>query len=73
MDGVTWQIFLEDLEEVYGSMLSGRRPDLATTTPFTIWSQKQNAHATSPQMEDEFSFWSKETLQELWPQAWLGF
>lgn len=62
VDGVSWRILLEDLEQVYGQLqqnLAVRLPP--KTTSFKQWSEHLSAYANSDAVVRELEFWTQAT------------
>ncbi|HXO20175.1 MAG TPA: condensation domain-containing protein, partial [Thermoanaerobaculia bacterium] len=58
VDGVSWQILLEDLETAYGQLAAGREPDLpAKTVSWRRWAELLSWHARSGALKAELPFW----------------
>lgn len=57
-DGVSWHIFLEDLQKVYLQLISGDSIDLPPkTTSFQFWAKQLEAYAQSPTLEQDMDYW----------------
>ncbi|MFT4174539.1 MAG: amino acid adenylation domain-containing protein, partial [Rhodocyclaceae bacterium] len=60
VDGVSWRILLEDLEQAYRHGADGRAPALpAKTTSLQAWSAALHAHAGSAALATERSHWAR--------------
>jgi non-ribosomal peptide synthase protein (TIGR01720 family) len=60
MDGVSFRVLLEDLNELYTALEAGREPVLpAKTSSFQRWSQKLEEYATSPVLRGELDYWQR--------------
>jgi non-ribosomal peptide synthase protein (TIGR01720 family) len=58
VDGVSWRILLEDLQDAYGKLVSGREPAPATkTTSFKEWAQRLRHYAQSDELRRELPYW----------------
>ncbi|MFL6196133.1 MAG: amino acid adenylation domain-containing protein [Thermoanaerobaculia bacterium] len=58
VDGVSWRLLVEDLEEAYRQAAAGRRPALPPkTTSFQEWSRRLAAHAASGELAGELEHW----------------
>ena len=58
VDGISWQILLEDLETSCRQLIQNQRVKLpAKTTSFKMWSEKLQAHAQSDAVKQELSYW----------------
>jgi non-ribosomal peptide synthase protein (TIGR01720 family) len=55
VDGVSWQILLDDLERGLDQLVSWG----PKTTSYGRWSQRLNEYAAQPEVRDELAFWSK--------------
>lgn len=61
IDGVSWNILLEDLETAYGQLRRGEAVKLpAKTTSFKYWAQKLEAQARLKSIEKESTYWLAE-------------
>ena len=59
IDGISWRILLEDLENAYGSIESGKAVVLPEkTTSYKVWVEKLNEYANSKEMLREKKYWS---------------
>lgn len=60
VDGASWRTVLEDLETAYLYSQRGQPIQLPpATTSFRAWAQQIAAHAESPHVQRELSFWRK--------------
>ncbi|MHC1548040.1 amino acid adenylation domain-containing protein [Phyllobacterium sp. K27] len=58
VDGVSWRIILEDLQEAYGRAEAGEVITLPSrTTPWSVWATKLGAYAASPEVTAELGWW----------------
>ena len=58
VDGVSWRVLLEDLQQAYTALAAGRVPGLAAkTTSFKQWAEKLHGYAASPALEAERDYW----------------
>ncbi|WP_329542010.1 non-ribosomal peptide synthase/polyketide synthase [Streptomyces sp. NBC_01358] len=58
VDGVSWRILAEDLEEAWQAVSEGREPELAPVgTSFRSWAQKLKEAALTPAREEERDLW----------------
>jgi amino acid adenylation domain-containing protein/non-ribosomal peptide synthase protein (TIGR01720 family) len=58
MDGVSWRVLVEDLEEAYRQAARGLRPTLPPkTTSFQEWARRLTGHAGSEALTRELDFW----------------
>lgn len=59
MDGISWRIILEDLENVYNALLNNRSADLpAKTRSFKAWAESLLNYANSDQIMEEIEYWN---------------
>ena len=58
VDGLSWRVLLEDLQQAHAAIAAGRAPALpAKTTSLKAWAEKLHAHAASPALEAERDYW----------------
>ncbi|MFJ6432026.1 amino acid adenylation domain-containing protein [Streptomyces sp. NPDC091416] len=58
VDGVSWRILAEDLEEAWQAVSEGREPELPpVATSFRSWAQKLTEAALAPAREEEQGLW----------------
>ncbi|MCU1734443.1 MULTISPECIES: non-ribosomal peptide synthetase [unclassified Pseudomonas] len=58
VDGVSWRVLLEDLQQAYGAIAAGRAPGLpAKSTSLKAWAEKLHGYAASPTLEAERDYW----------------
>jgi non-ribosomal peptide synthase protein (TIGR01720 family) len=58
VDGVSWRILLEDLQAAYAQVLQGQAVRLpAKTSSYKQWAERLAAHAQSPELAGEASYW----------------
>ena len=68
IDGVSWRILLEDLEQAYGDLLAGNPPDLPPrTTSYRRWAQELEALASGPALAAEKERWLAEAAVPVEP------
>ena len=61
MDGVSWRIFLEDLETAYRQLQQGRPVRLpAKTTSYKTWAEHLTRYADSERLRPELDFWTQQ-------------
>jgi amino acid adenylation domain-containing protein/thioester reductase-like protein/non-ribosomal peptide synthase protein (TIGR01720 family) len=66
VDGVSWRILLEDLEEVYGQLGRGETPSLpARTTSFAEWADRQAEKARSGALDGELAYWADPVREQV--------
>ncbi|NDB61178.1 non-ribosomal peptide synthetase, partial [bacterium] len=71
VDGVSWRILLEDLEDVYEALNQNTRPLLTKTHAYQQWSDALVSYATSKELEDQVEYWKK--IQESIKQIPVDF
>ena len=58
MDGVSWRVFMEDLQSAYMQVAQNKEIQLPPkTTSFKQWAEKLNAYANSDALNKENNFW----------------
>ena len=58
VDGLSWRIFLSDLEHAYQQLVAGQAIQLsAKTTAFIDWAEKINSYAQSEKIKPELDYW----------------
>jgi amino acid adenylation domain-containing protein/non-ribosomal peptide synthase protein (TIGR01720 family) len=58
VDGVSWRILIEDLQEICSSLAAGHTPELsAKTTSFKTWAERLAEHGRSREMLRELDYW----------------
>ncbi|MFV2949381.1 amino acid adenylation domain-containing protein [Pseudomonas japonica] len=58
VDGVSWRVLLEDLQQAWSAIAAGRAPALpAKTSAYKDWAEKLHAYANSPALEAERDYW----------------
>ncbi|WP_409274914.1 non-ribosomal peptide synthase/polyketide synthase, partial [Pseudomonas sp. KCJK9111] len=58
VDGVSWRILFEDLQQAYAQCLAGQPVKLPSkTTAYQAWAQKLEAHAHSPALHGQKDYW----------------
>ncbi|MEH2290131.1 amino acid adenylation domain-containing protein [Nostoc sp.] len=68
IDGVSWRIFLEDLEAVYEQLSQGKKVQLpAKTTSFKDWSKCLEKYAQSATLQQEWDYWLRKEWQQIAP------
>ncbi|MBB2885147.1 MULTISPECIES: non-ribosomal peptide synthase/polyketide synthase [Pseudomonas] len=64
VDGVSWRILLEDLQQTYEQLQAGQTLTLPAKTSATqAWARRLQQHADSPAMQAQLRFW-QEQLQD---------
>jgi amino acid adenylation domain-containing protein/non-ribosomal peptide synthase protein (TIGR01720 family) len=65
VDGVSWQILLEDLEAIYRQTSDGQEVRLPQkTTAFKTWAERLTAYARSTAQRQEISYWLAQSRSE---------
>ncbi|WP_338744881.1 amino acid adenylation domain-containing protein [Pseudomonas putida] len=58
VDGVSWRVLLEDLQQAYQSLAAGQAPVLlAKTSAFKAWAEQLQGYATGPALQQELAYW----------------
>ncbi|MEB5074394.1 condensation domain-containing protein, partial [Pseudomonas aeruginosa] len=58
VDGVSWRILLEDLQQAYQALATGEMPHLpAKTSSFKVWAERVQEHARGPALKSELAYW----------------
>ncbi|WP_372340003.1 amino acid adenylation domain-containing protein [Pseudomonas sp. Leaf58] len=58
VDGVSWRILLEDLQQAYQALALGQPARLpAKTSSFKAWAEQLQAYAASPTLQHELHYW----------------
>ncbi|MBK4998717.1 amino acid adenylation domain-containing protein [Pseudomonas sp. S31] len=58
IDGVSWRIVLEDLQQAYTALAAGRTPGLpAKSDAFKTWATRLAGHALDPATQAESAYW----------------
>ncbi|MGU9807845.1 UNVERIFIED_CONTAM: non-ribosomal peptide synthase/polyketide synthase [Pseudomonas sp. CM11] len=58
VDGVSWRILLEDLQQAYEQLQAGQAPKLpAKTTATQAWAQRLKTHAGSAAFQTQMAYW----------------
>ncbi|WP_264312050.1 non-ribosomal peptide synthase/polyketide synthase [Pseudomonas putida] len=58
VDGVSWRVLLEDLQEAYQQRLNGQPVSLpAKTCSVKTWAERLVAHASSPALQAQADYW----------------
>ncbi|MET3052183.1 amino acid adenylation domain-containing protein [Pseudomonas alkylphenolica] len=58
VDGVSWRILFEDLQQVYQQLEVGQVPKLmAKTSAFKVWGERLREHARSTAVQAELHYW----------------
>lgn len=66
IDGISWDILLEDLEKAYQQISRGQRMELpAKTTSIKEWGERLALYRNLPAVQEELPYW----LAERWKQA----
>ncbi|WP_346396406.1 amino acid adenylation domain-containing protein [Pseudomonas syringae] len=65
VDGVSWRVLLEDLQQAYVALASGQPALLpAKTSSLQAWAEHLQAYAQSPALEQELGYWQAQ-LQDV--------
>ncbi|WP_426209548.1 non-ribosomal peptide synthase/polyketide synthase [Pseudomonas sp. TWR2-1-1] len=71
VDGVSWRVLVEDLQQAYRQLTAGQRVTLAPVgASFALWGQRLQAFAASPALLDELDYWCAQTAGQ--PAMALG-
>ncbi|MBK4998716.1 amino acid adenylation domain-containing protein [Pseudomonas sp. S31] len=63
IDGVSWRIVLEDLQQAYTALAAGRAPGLpAKSDAFKTWAQRLSARATEADFASTLAYWQGQLL-----------
>ncbi|MFV3291356.1 amino acid adenylation domain-containing protein, partial [Pseudomonas sp. NY11955] len=58
VDGVSWRVLLEDLQEAYRQLLNGQAVSLpAKSASVKTWAERLTAHAGTPALQAQCSYW----------------
>ncbi|WP_460318522.1 non-ribosomal peptide synthase/polyketide synthase [Pseudomonas ogarae] len=58
VDGVSWRILLEDLQQAYEQLQAGQAPKLPAKTSATqVWAQRLKTHAGSAAFQAQMAYW----------------
>ncbi len=58
VDGVSWRILVEDLQNIYNSLKNNQILQLpAKTTSFSQWTERLTSYAGSPELRSELDYW----------------
>jgi non-ribosomal peptide synthase protein (TIGR01720 family) len=65
MDGVSFRVLLEDLNEIYAALEARREPVLpAKTSSFQRWAQRLGEYAAGPELRTELDYWERVLASE---------
>jgi non-ribosomal peptide synthase protein (TIGR01720 family) len=68
MDGMSWQILLEDLRTIYEQLSRHEEVELpAKTTSYQQWAKRLVAYAASEELQQEISYWTDPRRQQVRP------
>ncbi|BBA33066.1 putative linear pentadecapeptide gramicidin synthetase LgrB [Methylocaldum marinum] len=60
VDGVSWRILLDDLQQAYARLGRGEPPALPPkTTAFKTWAEQLDAYAASERLRPELDYWQR--------------
>jgi len=57
VDGVSWRILLEELQQLYDAALADQPAPVLTNTPWSAWVRHQLGYARSQLVQDEAPWW----------------
>lgn len=57
IDGISWRILLNDLEEAYGSIINNTSPNLSFIRHYSCWVKKIYSLAQTDMIQQEKSYW----------------
>ncbi|MBK5542603.1 amino acid adenylation domain-containing protein [Pseudomonas sp. TH07] len=61
VDGVSWRILFDDLQQAYGQLRNAQILSLpAKTSAFKQWAEQLQRHAGSAELEQELQFWQRQ-------------
>nr|WP_225778800.1 non-ribosomal peptide synthetase [Pseudomonas sp. Marseille-Q3773] len=61
VDGVSWRVLLEDLQQAYQALAAGQTPVLpAKTSAFKAWAEQLQGYATTPALQHEMAYWHEQ-------------
>ncbi len=67
VDGVSWRILLEDLQNAYARLSAGGEAELGRkTTSFQQWSQSMSLIARDPRLRDQAQYWLQGADGDSW-------
>ncbi len=62
IDGVSWRILLEDLQQAYTQLCNGQEPRFsARTSSYRAWAQSLREYAAHPRLLAELPYWLQQT------------
>ena len=65
IDGVSWRILLEDLQQAYSQLCDGQAPRFnARTSSYRAWAQSLREYAAHPRVLAELPYWLEQTEPE---------
>jgi amino acid adenylation domain-containing protein/non-ribosomal peptide synthase protein (TIGR01720 family) len=68
VDGVSWRVLLEDLQEVYSGLRRGEEPSLpAKSTSFRSWAHRLRDYAAGEEVTRDLDFWVGRRRAEVQP------
>ena len=68
VDGVSWRIILEDLNQGYEQLRKGKPIEFSRqTTSYQQWSKQLSEYAQSEELREELSYWDEALPQEVSP------
>ncbi|WP_447739004.1 non-ribosomal peptide synthase/polyketide synthase [Pseudomonas laurentiana] len=61
VDGVSWRVLLEDLQQAYQALCAGQALKLpAKTSSFKAWAEQLQAYAAGPELQAELGYWQSQ-------------
>ncbi|RFP96423.1 amino acid adenylation domain-containing protein, partial [Pseudomonas putida] len=58
VDGVSWRVLLEDLQQAYQTLAAGQPLQLpAKTTSYKAWAERLQTYAAAPALQQELGYW----------------
>ncbi|BAB74343.1 non-ribosomal peptide synthetase [Anabaena sp. FACHB-709] len=68
IDGISWRVFLEDLQLAYQQLSQGQQIQLPPkTTSYQQWANKLQEHTWSADLQAAFNYWTSPTWQQIPP------
>jgi amino acid adenylation domain-containing protein/non-ribosomal peptide synthase protein (TIGR01720 family) len=66
VDGVSWRIFLEDLEQAYEQVIRGGVVQLGPkTTSYKEWGERLNEYAQTAEVREQVNYWQSQTIEPI--------
>ncbi|NQD58262.1 amino acid adenylation domain-containing protein, partial [Pseudomonas sp. CM25] len=58
VDGVSWRVLLEDLQQAYQALAAGQPLQLAPkTTSYKAWAERLQTYAAAPELQQQLGYW----------------